>query len=67
MVSYEQSTDKLLDGHTSWLTVVVQLNENSHQILLSEISLTGVEVLIEKLLKCDRDWGRGTPLKENLP
>ena len=30
--------------------MVVSLKGNSHQILLSEISLPGIEVLIEKLL-----------------
>ena len=44
---------------------------NSYQILLSEMSLPGVEVLIEKLLpnKYWGDWGRRTPLKDdaNLP
>ena len=32
------------------LLVRINLNGNSHQILLSEMSLRGIEVLIEKLL-----------------
>ena len=35
---------------TSRNSVTTQLKGNSHQILLSEMSLPGVEVLIEKLL-----------------
>ena len=46
---------------------ILPLKGNSHQILLSETRLPGIEVLIEKLLpKTIREIGEGEPLKKTM-